>query len=90
MALGKNDLVGRVADQTGLPKAQVAKTVDALLDEVQKATGQGESISLRGFGTFSQRQQAARMGRNPRTGAEIQIPARSSLGFKASKSSSNA
>lgn len=90
MALGKSELVDRVATQTGLPKAQVAKTVDALLDEVQKATQQNESIALRGFGTFSQRQQAARMGRNPRTGEEIQIPARSSLGFKASKSSGHA
>jgi DNA-binding protein HU-beta len=88
MAVGKTELIDRVATTTGLPKIQVSRTLDAVLGEVQGALAQGQSVTLRGFGTFAVREQAARTGRNPRTGAEIAIPARTAISFRASKPSS--
>lgn len=84
--LSKSDLARRAADVAGTTTTNAARVIDAALAEITRATGEGASVQLQGFGTFSARHRAARMGRNPRTGERVAIAASTSLGFKASKS----
>jgi integration host factor beta subunit len=81
----KADLVDVVAQQKNLPRQQVEITVDALIEAVAEGLAKGERIDLRGFGAFAVRESAARTGRNPQTGAPIQIEARRVPTFKAGK-----
>ena len=67
--MNKSDLVDAVASSADLTKASAARAVDATLDAIGGALGNGDSVSLVGFGTFSVRHRAARDGRNPQTGA---------------------
>ena len=83
--MNKSDLVDAVASSADLPKASAARAVDATLDAIGGALGNGDSVSLVGFGTFSVRHRAARDGRNPQTGAPMHIPASKVPGFKAGK-----
>lgn len=83
--LSKSDLAQRAADVAGISTAKAAAVIDAALAEIALATAEGASVQLQGFGTFSARSRAARMGRNPRTGETIEIKASTTLGFKASK-----
>ena len=82
---GKTELVEKVAEGTGLSKTDVGKVLDEALAEIRRAVDGGETVALRGFGTFRISERSARKGRNPRTGEEIDIPASRSLAFKASK-----
>ena len=82
---GKSALVEAVAERTGLSKADVGRVLDEALAEIRRAVDGGETVALRGFGTFRLSERAARKGRNPQTGEEIDIPASRSLAFKASK-----
>jgi len=82
---GKSELVGVVAERTGLSKAEVARVLDEALAEIHRTVDGGETVALRGFGTFRLSERSARKGRNPRTGEEIDIAASRSLAFKASK-----
>src|SRR4051812_21788447 len=81
----KSDLVDAIAGKAGVPKAQVQQMVDDVFDLIADGLSKGEKIDLRGFGTFSVRDSAARTGRNPQTGEAIQIPARRVPGFKPGK-----
>lgn len=81
----KSDLIDVVAQKHNLPKSQTQQVVEEVLDQISGALARGEKIDLRGFGTFSVRDSAARTGRNPQTGVSIQIPARRIPGFKAGK-----
>ena len=83
--MNKSDLVDAVASKADMSKAEAGRAVDAVLGSVGDALGNGESVSLVGFGTFSVRHRAARMGRNPQTGATMQIAASKVPGFKAGK-----
>ncbi|HRG14907.1 MAG TPA: HU family DNA-binding protein [Pseudomonadota bacterium] len=83
--MNKSDLVGAIADQAELSKADAGRALDALIEVVKKSLKKGESISLVGFGTFAVRKRAARTGRNPRTGATIKIKASKIPAFKAGK-----
>ena len=83
--MNKNDLVAEVAKNTGLSKTDAGKSVDALLNAVAGALKKGDEVRLVGFGTFSIAQRAATEGRNPRTGAKINIPASKQPKFKAGK-----
>ena len=83
--MNKNDLVQAVADEANLSKADAARAVDAVLNSLGKALQQGDTVALVGFGTFQVKERAARTGRNPRTGEEIQIPAAKNPAFKAGK-----
>jgi len=83
--MNKGELVEAVAAAAGLSRADAGKAVDATLDAVTKTLKNGGSVSLVGFGTFSVKSRAARMGRNPRTGQAIQIAASNVPGFKAGK-----
>ncbi|ACI99778.1 MULTISPECIES: HU family DNA-binding protein [Rhodospirillales] len=81
----KADLAEAVAQATGASKAAAAKTVDAIFDAIQQALAKGEDVRLTGFGTFSVSERAAREGRNPQTGATIQIAASKQPKFTAGK-----
>lgn len=81
----KSDLVDAISGKAGVPKAQVQQMVDDVFDLIADGLSKGEKIDLRGFGTFSVRDSAARTGRNPQTGEPISIPARRVPGFKPGK-----
>ncbi len=83
--MNKNDLVATVASNSGLSKADTAKAVDAVFSSVTGALRRGDSVMLVGFGTFSVVDRKASVGRNPRTGERIQIPAARRPKFKAGK-----
>lgn len=79
------DLIEMVAAKVGLTKADAGRAVDSMLDGVSGALAKGEKVTITGFGTFEVRQRAARMGRNPQTGAPLHIAASKSPAFKAGK-----
>jgi DNA-binding protein HU-beta len=83
--VNKNDLVAAVSSDTGLSKADAAKAVDGVFNTVSGALRRGDDVRLVGFGTFSVVNRKASVGRNPRTGATIQIPASKQPKFKAGK-----
>ncbi|WP_349263109.1 HU family DNA-binding protein [Longimicrobium sp.] len=87
--MNKAQFIDQVADKAQLSKAAAQRAVDAIFDTAGGAISEtvhslGE-LSIPGFGKFTKKTRAARTGRNPRTGAEIQIPERSSIGFTAGK-----
>lgn len=73
--LSKSDLAKRLAEQMGLSQAKANQVVNAVFDTITEALSRGEEVRLTGFGTFRVTERGARMGRNPRTGEPIQIPA---------------
>jgi len=75
MAIGKTELTQQVAEEAGLNKAQAGRAIDAVLNSITQALQNGEEVRLTGFGNFRVTQTAARTGRNPRTGEQIQIAA---------------
>lgn len=83
--MNKTELIGQVAATTGMTKKDVEKTINAFFDTVQGALKAGDKVQLIGFGTFEVRERQARKGRNPQTGAEINIPAAKVPAFKAGK-----
>ncbi|GGO86050.1 DNA-binding protein [Nocardioides phosphati] len=80
--MNRKDLVETVAREAGLPTAQADAALAAMLDGVVAAVAAGEKVTLPGFGTFEQRSRAARSGRNPRTGALLEIAATLAPAFK--------
>jgi DNA-binding protein HU-beta len=83
--VNKSELVDAIADAADLSKASAGRALDAAVDAVASALSNGDQVSLVGFGTFSVKHRAARAGRNPQTGAEIQIKAANVPSFKAGK-----
>ncbi|HEX2020117.1 MAG TPA: DNA-binding protein HupB [Aurantimonas sp.] len=83
--MNKNELVSAVADKADLSKQQAGTAVDAIFEIIQDAMSKGDDIRLVGFGTFSVSHRAASKGRNPSTGAEVDIPARNVPKFAAGK-----
>ena len=87
--MNKSELVDALADQTAMTKADAARAIDALFSTdggiLAKALRKGDRVQITGFGTFEAKQRKARTGRNPRTGATIQIAASKSPGFRAGK-----
>jgi DNA-binding protein HU-beta len=73
--MNKAELVEAIAKKTDASKAMADTMVDAFIDAVTVSLKKGESVTLVGFGTFSQGKRAARTGRNPQTGVAIKIPA---------------
>ncbi|TVP60254.1 MAG: integration host factor subunit beta [Gemmatimonadales bacterium] len=84
----KADLVEQIADAIGpgVTKKDCALVVDGFLNAVKQALEAGESIEIRGFGTFKLRRRKARTARNPRTGEAVEVPARDVPVFKPSRS----
>ncbi|MFD4819480.1 HU family DNA-binding protein [Peribacillus butanolivorans] len=83
--MNKTDLVNTVATQAELTKGEAKKAVDALFETISNTLAKEEKIQLVGFGTFEVRDRAARIGRNPQTGEEIQIAASKVPAFKPGK-----
>lgn len=81
----KAELIERVAEKTNLTKKEVTATVDALFEVIQEALQEGEKVQVIGFGNFEVRDRAARKGRNPQTGEEIEIAASKVPAFKPGK-----
>ena len=78
----KAELVSNVATATGLTKKDATAAVDAVISSIQASLAKGEKVQLIGFGNFEVRQRAARKGRNPQTGEEINITASKVPAFK--------
>lgn len=83
--MNKADLVEEVVNQTGLTKRPSREAIDAITSVITDALARGEKVSLMGFGTFQVAKRKARIGRNPQTGEELQIPARKTPRFKPGK-----
>ncbi len=81
----KQELVSQVAKAAEVSQQTAAAVIDAVIHVVTNAMAAGESVSLVGFGSFSVSDRPARQGRNPATGAAMDIPARKSPSFKAGK-----
>ncbi len=84
--MNKTELVAAVAEKSGTSKVAAAKAVDAVMESVKESLQKGDSVTLIGFGTFSVRDRAARVGRDPRNPSKtIQIKASKVPAFKAGK-----
>ena len=83
--MNKSDLVSAIAVNSGLSKADAARALDATTSAITGALAKGDSVAITGFGSFLVRARAARSGRNPQTGATIQIKASNAPAFKAGK-----
>lgn len=87
--MNKADLIEAMAADAGISKAAAKKALDSFTDHVAAALAKGGRVSLVGFGTFSVSERAAREGRNPQTGATIQIAAKKVAKFKAGSELTN-
>jgi DNA-binding protein HU-beta len=83
--MNKSDLIEVMSEAGDISKTAAGRALDALTDAIAVALKQGETVSVIGFGTFSVKERAARTGRNPQTGATIEIAASKTPSFKAGK-----
>ena len=86
--MNKTDLVDALADSAGMTKADASRALDALFGSggvIARALRADQRVQITGFGTFESKHRKARMGRNPRTGATIEIAASKTPGFRAGK-----
>ena len=83
--MNKSDLIDAIAAATDLSKADAGRALNATTDAITSALSSGDSVAITGFGRFLVRERAARTGRNPQTGAAIQIAASKVPAFKAGK-----
>ena len=83
--MNKEELVQEVAKKAKVTQKEAAEVLNGFVETVQKAVSKGEKVTLVGFGTFESRKRAARTGRNPQTGKEIKIAAKTVPAFSAGK-----
>ncbi len=83
--MNKEELVQEVAKKAKATQKDVSEVLSAFVDVVEKSVSKGKKVTLVGFGTFEARKRAARTGRNPQTGKEIKIPAKTVPTFTAGK-----
>lgn len=83
--VNKSELVEAIAGSADISKAAAGRALDAITDSITNALKQGDQVALVGFGTFLVKERAARTGRNPQTGAPIEIAAAKIPSFKAGK-----
>ncbi|UBF29954.1 HU family DNA-binding protein (plasmid) [Kovacikia minuta CCNUW1] len=83
--MNKGELVDQIAEKADCTKKDADAILTAILDTILETVAKGEKVTLVGFGTFEVRDRAAREGRNPSTGATIQIPATKVPAFSAGK-----
>ena len=81
----KADLVEKISDKIGLTKKQTELVVNTILDCITNALAIGNKVELRGFGSFRVRRRNPRLGRNPKSGAKVEVPAKQVPFFKAGK-----
>lgn len=83
--MNKGELISKIAEDAGLTKVQASAALEAVTDGVTSTLAKGDKLTLVGFGTFSITHRAARKGRNPQTGEEINIKAKNVVKFKPGK-----
>ncbi|EOT39006.1 MULTISPECIES: HU family DNA-binding protein [Enterococcus] len=83
--MNKADLISAVAEKSGVTKKDATAVLAAIIDTVETTLKSEDSVQIMGFGTFETRKRAARKGRNPQTGEEIEIPASVTPAFKPGK-----
>ena len=83
--MNKTELIAAIAEKAELSKKDAEAALNAMVDAVTEALVQGDKIQLIGFGSFEVKERAARVGRNPKTGKEIEIPQAKVPVFKAGK-----
>ncbi|HSA06156.1 MAG TPA: HU family DNA-binding protein [Candidatus Gastranaerophilales bacterium] len=83
--MNKEELVQEVSKKAKVTQKEVAEILSIFVDVVEKTVSKGKKVTLVGFGTFEARKRAARTGRNPQTGKEIKIPAKTVPAFTAGK-----
>lgn len=83
--MNKQELIENIAGSADITKAAAGRALDSMIDSITGSLKNGDSVVLVGFGTFSVRDRAARIGRNPQTGEKIQIAAARVPAFKAGK-----
>ena len=83
--MNKAELIAAVAEKTDLSKKDADKAVNAAVEAITEALKKGEKVQIVGFGAFEVKERAARIGRNPQTKKEIEIPASKIPQFKAGK-----
>jgi DNA-binding protein HU-beta len=83
--MNKQELISKIAGDTGMSKTGAAAAVDSMLEGITKSLKKGQPITLVGFGTFKTSIRKARTGRNPQTGAAVKIPKRRVARFSAGK-----
>jgi len=83
--MNKSELVTKIAEGADITKASAGRVLDSLIGSVTEELSNGGDVALVGFGTYKVNDRAARTGRNPQTGAEIQIAAAKAPAFKAGK-----
>jgi DNA-binding protein HU-beta len=88
--MNKAELVNEIARRANLSKSKAQETLNATFESIRTTLKKGQKVQLVGFGTFSVKQRKARMGRNPKTGEQIQIKARRVPAFQAGAELKNA
>ena len=83
--MNKEELVAEIAKSAKVSKKDAADVLTATLETIETAVKKGDKVTLVGFGTWERRQRAARTGRNPQTGKELKIPAKTVPAFSAGK-----
>jgi DNA-binding protein HU-beta len=83
--MNKSELISRMAELAGVPKAKAERLLDALIQAITEAVERGEAIRLVGFGSFEVVKRAERAGRNPRTREPLKISAKKVVRFRAGK-----
>jgi len=83
--MNKNDLINEIAAAADITKTAAEQALAGLLEAIENGLATGDSVAIAGFGSFSIRERAARSGRNPQTGEQIDIPAKKVVKFKAGK-----
>jgi DNA-binding protein HU-beta len=81
----KLDIINEVVNKTGITKSKAELAVETVFESMKKALAKGDRIELRGFGVFNVRPRKTGIGRNPRTGAEVNIPPGKAVRFKPGK-----
>ena len=83
--MNKKELITSISEKTKLTKKDVELALNAFIETIEETLENGEKVQLTGFGTFEPRQRKARIGRNPKTGEELEIPASVVPVFKVGK-----
>jgi DNA-binding protein HU-beta len=83
--MNKQDLISKIAQDTGITKSNAAAAVDSFIEGITKSLKKNQAITFVGFGTFKTAQRKARTARNPQTGAAIKVPKRRVVRFSAGK-----
>ncbi|WP_260293562.1 HU family DNA-binding protein [Sedimenticola hydrogenitrophicus] len=83
--MNKTELIDAMADSADISKAAAGRALDGMIAAITEALKNGDQVSVIGFGSFAVRERAARTGRNPQTGATIEIKASKNPSFKAGK-----